>query len=111
MTHKQITITEKETIHTAMHVMRCPECGRIVASASERRLLPQFATCEGEEEKTARDAASHFVDLYADEIDAKGEDLAVGSIHEWWGMTKEQYPDAVTFEDVEREIYSILQIH
>jgi len=38
-------ITKKEKIHNAMHVMRCPYCRSIEASASERILLPDFTTC------------------------------------------------------------------
>ena len=45
--HPQVTITQKRTINPAMHVMECPKCGKIVASASERYLLPQSATCLG----------------------------------------------------------------
>lgn len=45
--HPQVTITNKKTINAAMHVMECPKCGQIVASASERYLLPQFVTCSG----------------------------------------------------------------
>lgn len=38
-------IYKKETINNAMHVMRCPECGNICASASEREFLPVWTTC------------------------------------------------------------------
>lgn len=44
----------------------------------------------------------HFNNLYADEI-AAGE-VNGNVIHEWWSMTKEQYSDNVTFEDVEAAI-------
>ena len=32
-------------VSAAMHVIECPECGAIAASASEKSLLPDWATC------------------------------------------------------------------
>lgn len=42
-------IYKKEKIGPAMWVMRCPHCGAICASASEREILPEFTTCLNEE--------------------------------------------------------------
>ena len=39
-------IRKKESDGPAMHIMMCPECGTICASASERSYLPQFTTCD-----------------------------------------------------------------
>lgn len=41
-----IKITKKETISKGLHVMRCPKCGAIPASASEREMLPEFTYCD-----------------------------------------------------------------
>lgn len=49
------------------------------------------------------DAAKHFLSLYAE------ENFTTGTIHEWWGLTVDQYPDLThdDIEDVEQEIYEI----
>jgi len=39
-------IYKKETLNPAMHVMRCPKCGNICASTSERELLPEWTICD-----------------------------------------------------------------
>ena len=39
-------LTRKVTINNAMHVIKCPDCGAICASASEREFLPEFTTCD-----------------------------------------------------------------
>ena len=52
--HSSIRVTQKRTINTAMHVMECPVCGNVVASASERYLLPEFSTCNGLKFQTLR---------------------------------------------------------
>lgn len=41
-----IIIKKKIKVNGAMWVMTCPMCGRICASASERGILPDFATCD-----------------------------------------------------------------
>lgn len=41
-----VKITKKETINRAMHIMKCPKCGAIQASASERELLPESTICD-----------------------------------------------------------------
>jgi hypothetical protein len=41
---------KKKSYNPAMHVIECSDCGAVLASASERNLLPQFATCDCEEE-------------------------------------------------------------
>lgn len=51
----------------------------------------------------AQKAADHFNDLYKEEIEA-GK-MTSDTIHEWWNMTKDQYPDT-NLSDVEREIYA-----
>ena len=28
------------------YIMRCPECGKVIASASQKRNLPQWADCD-----------------------------------------------------------------
>lgn len=38
-------IYEKKEWNRAMHIMECPECKSIEASASERMSLPEFTTC------------------------------------------------------------------
>lgn len=48
-THERVRVYEKKTVNRAMHLMECPKCGDILASASERRFLPRFADCGGQE--------------------------------------------------------------
>ena len=33
-------------IHNALYVIQCPVCKSILASASERDLMPEFSTCD-----------------------------------------------------------------
>ena len=42
-------ITQRETISRAMHVIKCPKCGSICASASEMKDLPNWSICRNEE--------------------------------------------------------------
>lgn len=39
-------IREKITVHRGMHIMECPECKNICASAAERSWLPEWAMCD-----------------------------------------------------------------
>jgi len=39
-------IYKKEMINSTMIVMRCPKCGNICASGSEKWMLPKFAICD-----------------------------------------------------------------
>jgi hypothetical protein len=48
-------------------------------------------------------ATKHFLDLYADEK----ESITPDTIHEWWGMTEEQY-DGVDYEELKEKILSQL---
>jgi hypothetical protein len=52
-------------------------------------------------------AAAHFLDLYQDDLTAPDESVAKNTIHEWWGMTQDQY-EGVCYEDVKKEILSKL---
>ncbi len=52
---------------------------------------------------TLEKAAKHFLDLYADEI----ESVTPDTIHEWWGMTEDQY-EGVEYEELEEKILSQL---
>lgn len=38
-------IYEKKKINRALWVIRCPKCGKILASASEKGFLPEFMWC------------------------------------------------------------------
>ena len=40
-----VTVNKKEMVSRSMWVMRCPKCGRVVASALERYLLPDAMWC------------------------------------------------------------------
>lgn len=42
-------IYQKTTINNAMHIMECPECKSIEASASEKMYLPQFTSCSNQQ--------------------------------------------------------------
>lgn len=42
-------IYTKKTIHRGMHVIECPKCKAILASASERMYLPEWSICDNEE--------------------------------------------------------------
>jgi hypothetical protein len=42
---------KRETIHKGMHIIKCPNCGSILASASERGLLPLWGDCNCLNEK------------------------------------------------------------
>ena len=35
----------RKSINKALHVIECPKCKGILASASERNLLPVFSSC------------------------------------------------------------------
>lgn len=48
MKKKHKKIYKKESLNSAMYIIKCPECGNIVASASERCMLPEFSTCDNE---------------------------------------------------------------
>lgn len=50
-------------------------------------------------------AAKHFLNLYSEEMNRK--EVTADVIYEWWGQTKDQYPEAV-YEDIEQEILSKL---
>lgn len=43
-------IYKKEKVSPAMWVMKCPKCGKICASASERSCLPDWIICDCEEQ-------------------------------------------------------------
>lgn len=51
-------------------------------------------------------AAQHFLNLYAEEI-AQGETITPDVIYEWWGQTKDQYPD-VEYGPIEEKIMELL---
>lgn len=53
------------------------------------------------ETRTPQDAANHFLELYAEEI--RAWEVTPDTIHEWWTMTKDQYPD-VELPEVEHLI-------
>lgn len=40
-----VIVEKKEKISMGMWVMRCPKCGKVVAGASERYLLPVSTWC------------------------------------------------------------------
>lgn len=46
-------IYKKEKLGPAMWVMRCPKCGKIQASASERGWLPESTYCPCDKEDKA----------------------------------------------------------
>jgi hypothetical protein len=52
--------------------------------------------------KTAADAANHFKELYADEL--KAGEVTNDAIYEWWIQTRDQYPDEIDYEEVEKLI-------
>jgi len=39
-------VTKKEKLSNAMYVIKCPDCGAIIAGASEYRLLPSWSVCK-----------------------------------------------------------------
>jgi len=39
-------IYNKKSIGAVMHVIECPKCKNICASASERAWLPEWSTCD-----------------------------------------------------------------
>ncbi len=41
-------IYKKEKINRSLWVIRCPKCGKILASASEKQYLPEFMWCDCE---------------------------------------------------------------
>lgn len=52
-------------------------------------------------------AANHFIGLYSEEIKA-GEQITGDAIHEWWGLTVDQYGGLSIddFEAIEAEIFN-----
>lgn len=39
-------VTKKKKVTAYMWVIECPKCGRYLASACEKNLLPSFAYCD-----------------------------------------------------------------
>lgn len=46
-----IEVTKKKKISPAMWVMECPKCGKVLAGAPERYLLPDIEICRCDEVK------------------------------------------------------------
>jgi len=49
--HQTVKITTKKQISSALFVLECPICKKWVASSSERKYLPQYSICNGQEIK------------------------------------------------------------
>lgn len=48
-------------------------------------------------------AANHFLELYKDDLTNADAQVAENTIHEWWGMTEDQY-EGVEYEDIKEAI-------
>lgn len=45
-------IRTKKALGNAMHVIQCPKCKSILSSASERKHLPEWSSCDCDEKQT-----------------------------------------------------------
>lgn len=46
MCNPEKKVYARETVAPTLHVIRCPDCGRVLASASDRAWLPSWSTCD-----------------------------------------------------------------
>lgn len=44
-------VQKKVFVHRSLWVLQCPNCDRVLASASEKRYLPPYAYCDCDSKK------------------------------------------------------------